>query len=256
MADGTSIDLMGGGFTRGMLAELEQKMLLEAFSGHIDAVEYRINDGKEATVYLCRAPEVPGQRLAAKVYRDRRFRGFANNADYTDPSRIRDRRMAKAVRKGSRRGRREAQRLWVEREWEALVALKGAGASVPEPIDHNDVAVLMEFLGGETGAAPLLAECRLEAEALQTAWQLLRQDLALLLATGLVHGDLSPYNVVYHDDRPRMIDLPQAVDLDDATDGWSLLHRDVENIAGYFQRRGLAIDVMDEAVGLWERYAL
>ncbi|MEM8769941.1 MAG: RIO1 family regulatory kinase/ATPase, partial [Pseudomonadota bacterium] len=201
-------------------------------------------------------PDAPHGRLAAKVYRDRRFRAFANNADYADAGRIRDRRLAKAVRKGSRRGRRESQRLWVEREWEALVALKQAGASVPRAVDHNDVAVLMEFLGDDSGPAPLLAECRLQGEALQGAWLALRQDLALLLLAGFVHGDLSPYNVLYCENRPRMIDLPQAIAVDDLSDSWSLFHRDVENVAGYFQRQGLEIDVLQEAVGLWERYAL
>lgn len=251
MADDGSIDLMGGGFTRGMLADLEQRMLLEVFSKHIDSVEYRINDGKEATVYLCRRG---GDLLAAKVYRARRFRGFANNSEYMDSGRIRDRRLAKAVRQGSRVGRRASQRLWVDREWEALEMLCAAGTSVPRPLEHAPAAVLMEFIGDEAGAAPMLAQVRLGPDEAQRAWGHVLRDLEVMLSCGLVHGDLSPYNLLYHEGRPRMIDLPQAVALDEAVDCWALFCRDVENVSSYFSREGLDVDPLSEAIRLWARY--
>lgn len=256
MADDTSIDLMGGGFTRGMLAELEQKMVLDAFSKHVDRVEHRINDGKEATVYLCSsvADSLDADLVAAKVYRDRRFRGFANNAAYTDTSRIRDKRLAKAVRKGTRTGRKASQRMWVDREWQALNLLWEAGASVPEPYDHAPDAVLMEFLGDAEGAAPMLAHVRLTDSEAERAYRLLLDDLAIMLDCGLVHGDLSAFNVLYHQGRPRIIDLPQVVEVDEAVDGWTLFHRDLVNLAGYFQRQGLALDPMEDAIRLWGRY--
>jgi RIO kinase 1 len=256
MADDTSIDLMGGGFTRGMLAELEQKMVLDAFSKYVEDVAYRINDGKEATVYLCHADpgQVKAPFVAAKVYRDRRFRGFANNAEYTDTRRIGDRRLAKAVRKGTRTGRKASQRLWVDREWQALNRLWSAGASVPEPYDHAPAAVLMEFLGDDSGPAPMLAQVKLSEEEAQRAYGLLLEELAIMLDCGLVHGDLSAFNILYHRDRPRIIDLPQAVSVDDAVDGWSLFHRDLANLAGYFERQGLAPDATGDAITLWSRY--
>lgn len=256
MADDTSIDLMSGGFTRGMLAELEQKMVLDAFSKYVRSVEYRINDGKEATVYLCRATEgvldVP--YVAAKVYRDRRFRGFANNAQYTDTSRIGDRRLAKAVRKGTRVGRKASQRMWVEREWDALGLLWEAGASVPRPYDHGPDAVLMEFIGSEEGPAPMLAQVRLTPPEAESAYARLKGDLAIMLECGLVHGDLSAFNILYDRGRPRIIDLPQAVQVDDVVDGWSLFHRDLVNLAGYFERQGLTLDPTSDAIALWGRY--
>ena len=256
MADDTSIDLMGGGFTRGMLAELEQKMVLDAFSKHVDQVEHRINDGKEATVYLCRV--VPGAVddafVAAKVYRDRRFRGFSNNSAYTDTSRILDKRLAKAVRKGTRKGRKASQRMWVDREWQALKRLWEAGASVPEPYDHAPDAVLMEFIGDEAGAAPMLTHVRLTRPEAERAYQRLLEDLAIMLDCGLVHGDLSAFNILYHQGLPRIIDLPQAVEVDEAVDGWTLFHRDLVNLAGYFERQGLNLDPMGDAVDLWGRY--
>lgn len=252
MVDDDSIDLMGGGFTRGMLAELEQRMVLEVFSKHVDTVEYRINDGKEATVYLCRG--VRGELLAAKVYRDRRFRGFANNAEYLSTERIRDRRLAKAVRKGSRVGRRASQRMWVDREWQALEALFAAGASVPRPVDRAADAVLMEFIGTEAGPAPMLAQVRLDPDQAQSAWDQLLRDVEILLSCRLVHGDLSAYNVLLHGGRPRLIDLPQSVSVDGARDPWSLFYRDLDNIASHFVRQGLDPDPVSEAIRLWRRY--
>ena len=256
MADDTSIDLMGGGFTRGMLAELEQKMVQDAFSKYVNDVEHRINDGKEATVYLCTS--VPGtldaDYVAAKVYRDRRFRGFSNNASYTDPNRIGDRRLAKAVRKKTRTGRKASQQMWVTREWRALRLLWDAGGSVPEPYDQAPAAVLMEFIGDASGAAPMLAQVRLNDVEAKRAYRLLLEDLAIMLDCGLVHGDLSAYNILYHQDRPRVIDLPQAVEVDEAVDGWTLFHRDLVNLAGYFQRQGLELDPMGDAINLWGRY--
>lgn len=254
MADDGSIDLMGGGFTRGMLAELEQKMLLEVFSKHIDEVLYRINDGKEATVYLCRGRGDPAEFYAAKVYRDRRFRGFANNATYTDTDRIPDRRLARAVRKGTRVGRRAAQRLWVDREWEALLLLHGQGASVPRPYDRAPHAVLMEFIGGAGGAAPMLVHVRLARDEAERAYRALLRDMEVLLSCGLVHGDLSAYNVLYLDGRPRLIDLPQVVEVGEAVDAWSLFVRDLENLGSYFRRQGAQVDPIREAVELWSRY--
>ena len=255
MADDSSIDLMGGGFTRGMLADLEQKMLLDVFSKHIDAVLHRINDGKEATVYLCRGTEVvQGRALAAKVYRDRRFRGFANNSEYLDANRIGDRRLAKAVRQRSRVGKRAAQRIWVNREWQALQMLHGEGVSVPQPIDHTAEAVLMEFIGDEGGAAPVLAHVRMDREEAGRLWQQLLREVEILLDCGLVHGDLSAYNVLYHQGRLRIIDLPQVVQLDDAVDVWTLFARDLENISAYFSRQGLTLDPLGEAIRLWSIY--
>ncbi|MGE0621068.1 MAG: RIO1 family regulatory kinase/ATPase [Pseudomonadales bacterium] len=256
MADDGTIDLMGGGFTRGMLAEMEQKMLLEVFSAHIESVTGKINDGKEATVYQCRAK--PGRGVdwyAAKVYRARRFRGFANNAEYTDTGRLRDRRMAKAIRKGTRTGRQASQRLWVDQEWAAMTALHEAGASVPVPVNHGPDAVLMEFVGTDGEPAPMLTRVRLDPEAARQAYESLKRDVALLLDCGLVHGDLSAYNVLYQAGRPRLIDLPQAVSLDGALDAWALFHRDVENLGDYFRRQGLDVDVTGDALTLWSRHA-
>ncbi len=254
MADEGSVDLMGGGFTRGMLADLEQKMLLQVFSKYISSVDGKVNDGKEATVYLCQSKLDGIDYLAAKVYRDRRFRGFANNAQYADAGRIRDRRLSKAIRQGSRIGRKVSQRLWVEREWQALNLLREAGASVPRPHDHAADAILMEFVGELGSAAPMLAQVKLDPETARHAYRAILRDVEVLLACGLVHGDLSAYNVLYQEGRPRMIDLPQVIDIDDAADAWTLFFRDIENIGSYFVRRGVQVDPLQDALRLWSQY--
>ena len=258
MADDSRIDVLDGRFKRGQLAGLEQQMVMDVFSKHVSSVEGVVNDGKEATVYLCRGrPEsgIADAHVAAKVYRSRRFRAFRNNSDYANPQEVRDRRLAKAIRQRSRTGQRAAQHRWVGREWEVLSMLHEAGASVPEPYDHAPDAVLMELVGTGGVPAPALAQVRLEPADAQRVFAAVLQDVEILLDCGLVHGDLSAYNILYHDGRPRMIDLPQAVDVDGPADAWSLFHRDIDNVCGYFRRQGVSTDPLGLAMKLWARYA-
>ena len=259
MADEGRIDLLDERFTRGELAGLEQRMILEVFSKHVAVVDGVINGGKEATVYRCRArPGMAGGAgyVAAKVYRSRRFRAFRNNADYLDVGGVADRRMAKAIRKGSRTGRRAAHRQWVAREWQVLARLHGAGASVPEPLDQAPDAVLMELIGADGVPAPQLNQVALDAHAARRAFDAVLEDVEILLDCGLVHGDLSAYNILYHEERPRLIDVPQAVDATGPADAWTLFHRDVDNVCRHFARLGVESDAVGLAVGLWARYVV
>jgi RIO kinase 1 len=252
MADEGSIDLLSTNYKRGQLAELETAMLLQVFAGSIAAVTGQINDGKEATVYCCLGHQA--QYYAAKVYRDRRFRAFAKESTYQDPNGVGDRRLAKAIRKRSKIGRRTSQRLWIQHEWQALNRLYDAGASVPEPFDHAPDAILMELIGSDTEAAPMLAQLQLNPADAQRAWHDILEDIEILLHCRLIHGDLSAYNILYHQGRPRLIDLPQVLDTDGPADSWTLFHRDISNIAGYFARQGLEIDALDLAIRLWQKY--
>jgi len=252
MADEGSIDLLKGNFLRGQLAGLEQQMLLQVFSKHISVVRGMLNDGKEATVYGCRGHH--GEFFAAKVYRDRRFRAFGNESAYMNVDAVTDRRMAKAIRKRSKVGRRASQRMWVAREWEALNVLHDSNASVPQPYDHAPDAILMELVGEQGVAAPMLAQTRMTRTEAERAWRAVLEDVEILLACEIVHGDLSAYNILYHEHRPRLIDLPQVIDLDAPGDHFPLFHRDIENVAGHFQRQGLTIDPLSVAIDLWQRY--
>ncbi len=247
-----SSDLSRPTFTRGSLGAAERSVIEREFSSHVDEVVGMINDGKEATVYLCRArPIAEVEFLAAKMYRARKFRAFSNETTYINTEKVRDRRMAKAMRQKSRHGRDAVHHQWIGREWQMLETLHDAGASVPKPYMQCSDGILMEFIGRDTERAPALAEVRLETEEAQRIFPIVVRDIEIMLECGVVHGDLSAYNVLYLDGTPRMIDLPQATRIDDAVDPWALFHRDVSNICEYFRKRGVEADALDLALRLW-----
>jgi len=252
--DDESIDLARAGFTRGSLAELERRVVLREFSTWVSDVTRKVNDGKEATVYLCSGrPDAPAEHLAAKMYRARKFRAFATEGRYINPEKMRDRRLAKAIRGRSREGLRASHHLWIDREWQALDVLFDAGASVPKPWARCGDGILMEFLGRDGECAPALSELKLGVDAATRALERLLRDVEILLACGLVHGDLSAFNVLYLDDVPRLIDLPQAVRIDDAPDACSLFYRDIDNLCRYFTKCGVGTDALGIARRLWAR---
>ena len=250
------------GIVRGQLVELEQKTIVSQFSGFITDVVARINDGKEATVYLCATSR--GEFLAAKMYRARRFRAFRNDRQYAAPLRHRgrDKRMDKAMEKATSKGREFGQWQWVEREWLTLEALHAAGASVPRPVARCEAGILMEFIGDHDGAAPRLHDAlgrrrgEIGAELLASWWRALLDDVVIMLRNDMVHGDLSAYNVLIQDEQPRVIDVPQAADAR-ADEAFDLLQRDLLNLSRPFQQAGLD-GVHDGAVRLalemWQRY--
>jgi RIO kinase 1 len=253
--DDRFIDLTRPSFTRGQLAAAEQHMIRREFASTVEDVLGKINDGKEATVYLCRAhPHAGvGELVAAKIYRARKFRAFANDASYTNPDRLRDRRFAKMLKKRKRRGREAAHHRWIDHEWQVLETLHEAGASVPQPHSSCDFGFLMEFIGVDTTPAPKLAEVRLAPTDAADAFAQIVRDVEILLDCGFVHGDLSAFNVLYLHGRTRLIDLPQAMAIDDAPDPWSLLLRDLTNVCDHFRRRGHDVDALDLALRLWQR---
>ena len=124
----------------------------------------------------------------------------------------------------------------LERAW-------AAGASVPYPLERTDDGVVMEFIGDFEQAAPRLAQARLSDDEIALAWEQLLDSVRALAAAGLVHGDLSAYNVLWWKGRVVLIDLPQAVEFTTNTDAPELLHRDLANVAGWFSRRGVRVDV-------------
>lgn len=253
--DDHSVDLERAGFLRGDLAAYEKHVARDAFEQYVVDVEAMINDGKEATVYLCRTqPSVEAPFLAAKMYRSRKFRAFANEQQYTNAARIVDRRLRKAVKHRTAKGKRLSHFMWIRQEWDALEVLHDAGASVPVPYAHAADGILMEFIGDEGGAAPMLVHVELSKEEAERAFASLMRDVELMLHNDLVHGDLSAYNVLYHDGRARLIDLPQAVDAMQDPNAMELLRRDVENLCRYFAKQGLDVDATEITVDLWSRY--
>jgi RIO kinase 1 len=215
-----------------------------------------LKSGKEAEVFLVerRFTNATGL-LAHKRYRPRypgqgelRAKGFSNSTAYRGdaiykagwflPSRDK-----RALLGGSRYGHELATRLWPMQEWTMLRRAWAAGAAVPYPVEHTGDGVLMEFIGDQTMAALKLAQAKLSADELGSAWEQLLASLRALTAAGLVHADMSVYNLLWWQGRVVVIDLPQAVEFTTNTDAYDLLHRDVANVGAWFTRQGVAVDV-------------
>ncbi|MEN0067749.1 MAG: RIO1 family regulatory kinase/ATPase [Myxococcota bacterium] len=207
----------------------------------LEDVLFAVRGGKEANVYACRGgPAAHHALVAAKVYRPRKFRELSNDAIYREGRgvldeqghgvRARDRRMSRAIRRGTRLGKRAAHTSWVMHEMSAMQRLYDAGVRVPEPLAANPRAVLMEFIGDEEGAAPTLQRLRPSLELASRLYDQLLDAIERLLELGLVHGDLSPYNVLVWNDEAVVIDFPQIVDVMRNPHGPRLFLRDVERI--------------------------
>jgi RIO kinase 1 len=221
----------------------------------ITEVLHTVKSGKEATVYCCRAhPHAGGGLLAAKVYRSRKNRGFQNDAVYQEGRVILDSRIRRAFAKKTRMGREFQAQSWLWHEYSILGRLYGVGADVPKPFFSDGDAVLLEYFGGERQPAPMLAEITLERGEAQAALDLLLWNVELMLAHNVVHGDLSPYNVLYWESKPRLIDFPQWIDPRLNRHGYELLLRDVENLCDYFTHCGVSAEPRRFADGLWHRF--
>jgi RIO kinase 1 len=203
-----------------------------------------LKTGKEADVYLLRRGVPGGGRsclLAAKRYRDAQHRLFHRDAGYLEGRRTRDSRVSRAAANRTAFGRQAIAGQWASAEFTALCQLYGAGLPVPYPVQITGTEVLLEFIGDPDGiGAPRLAETRPGAVELAALWDQLVTALAALAGLGLAHGDLSPYNLLVHDGRLVMIDLPQVVDVIAHPDGRGFLDRDARNVATWFAARGLA----------------
>ena len=238
------VDLARGDFKIHQLESLERDNVENCFAGYISRVSGRINDGKEATVYLCESDR--GDLLAAKVFKARHFRHFNTDHNYRDTGRQKDRRLAKAMRKRSNRGELAFHRQWIESEWHYLALLFEAGVSVPRPVASSPDGVLMEFIGDEGGAAPRLVNCALNVEESERCALQLHCEIERMLAVAVVHGDLSPYNILYHRGRLVIIDVPQAMTLHGAPDAINMLHRDLSNLDRYFGKKGVVTNYVEK----------
>jgi len=202
-----------------------------------------LKTGKEADVFLLRRG-VPGGRsclLAAKRYRDAGHRMFHRDSGYLEGRRVRESRVNRAVASRSTFGRQAIAGQWANAEFSALTRLCAAGAPVPYPVQVLDTELLLEFIGSPDGvAAPRLAETRPGPAELAGLWDQLVQALVALARDGLAHGDLSAYNLLVHEGRLVMIDLPQVVDVIANPRGEYYLTRDAENVARWFTAHGLA----------------
>ncbi|MEX0781792.1 MAG: RIO1 family regulatory kinase/ATPase [Dehalococcoidia bacterium] len=211
-----------------------------------------IKSGKEATVYRCRAhPSLGAKWVAVKVYHSINFQ---DPAVYDAGRQIANGQVRRAVNAHTEFGREAQAAIWTGYEYETLCALHEAGADVPEPFASTDTAILMEYVGNGAGAAPQLHFAELEVEEAREAWKRILWNIELWLKHNLVHADLSDYNILWWGGRPKVIDLPQAVDPRFNPHARKLLERDVRNVAGYFRRYGAEPDVDGIVRELWEAW--
>jgi RIO kinase 1 len=203
-----------------------------------------LKTGKEADVFLLRRG-IPGTDrsclLAAKRYRSTEHRMFHRDVGYLEGRRTRDTRENRAVASRSAFGREAIAGQWARAEFGALCRLHAAGVPVPYPVQILGTELLLEFIGSADGtAAPRLAETRPSPAELADLWDQLVRALLALAGNGLAHGDLSPYNLLVHEGRLVMIDLPQVVDVIANIRGAWFLTRDAENVGRWFAAHGLS----------------
>ncbi len=220
--------------------------------GLIDEVVSQLKSGKEATVYLVRSG---GVLRCAKVYKDAHHRSFKQAASYREGRKVRNTRDARAMAKGSRFGKQETEAAWQNAEVEALYRLAAAGVRVPTPHGCFDGVLLMDMVADANGnPAPRLSEVSFTPdEAFDTHAQLLTEVVRMLCA-GLVHGDLSEYNILIDSKGPVIIDLPQAVDAAGNNHARAMLERDVENLANFFGQFAPELLETDYGREIWEIY--
>lgn len=221
--------------------------------GLIDEVLRQLMSGKEATVYVVRCGE---EVRCAKVYKEANKRSFRQSVDYTEGRRVKNSRQGRAMAKGSKFGRESQEAAWQSAEVDALYQLADAGVSVPVPYNFYEGVLLMELVVDADGhAAPRLNDISLTAEQARLHHQGLIQEVVRMLCAGIVHGDLSEFNILMSERGPVIIDLPQAVDAAANNNAREMLERDVNNLKDYFGHFAPDLLSSEYAKEMWALYA-
>lgn len=217
--------------------------------GVIDEVIRPLKSGKEAAVYVVRAG---GEIRCAKVYKDMRQRSFQARAQYQEGRKVRGSREARAIAKSTRYGRREQEEAWKNTEVDALYRLADAGVRVPKPFGFFNGVLVMELVTDAEGhSAPRLGEVDLSPETARAYHAFMMNQIARMLCAGLIHGDLSEYNVLVSPQGPVIIDLPQAVDAAGNNGALAMLERDVDNIGACLGRFAPELTTTRYAREMW-----
>lgn len=202
--------------------------------GVIDEVLRPLKSGKEAAVYVVRSGD---DVRCAKVYKDMAQRSFQQRVQYQEGRKVRGSREARAVGKASKYGRKQQETAWKNTEVDALYQLRDAGVRVPEPHGYYHGVLVMELVTDAEGfSAPRLGEVELEPDQARDYHQALVRQVVRMLCCGLIHGDLSPYNVLVDPEGPVVIDFPQVVSAAGNNAARSMLLRDVNNLTAYLGR--------------------
>lgn len=224
-----------------------------------------IKGGKEANVYRCQAHPHTGEALlAAKVYRPRQFRNLRNDMAYRDgrailtsdgrPVKKTDRRLMRALSKKTAVGQQIAHSSWLMHEFTMLDRLYRLGAAVPKPMAANENALLMGYCGDERQAAPTLSGVRLGARAARRLFEEALRNIDLMLAQGVIHGDLSAYNILYWEDQITLIDFPQVTYAETNPHARAIFERDVRRVCEYFRAQGIRMQPSQIITDIWDRY--
>ena len=220
--------------------------------GVIDAVVRQLMSGKEAMIFVVRCGD---EIRCAKVYKEANKRSFRQAVDYTEGRKTKNSRRARAIEKGTRYGRKVQEEAWQSAEVDALYLLAAAGVRVPTPYNFHSGVLLMELVTDDTGEpAPRLNDLEFTPEQARTYHHLLMMEVVRMLCAGIVHGDLSEYNILLGANGPVIIDLPQAVNAAGNNHASDMLERDVGNLTNYFGRS--APELLTTAYGreIWSLY--
>ena len=220
--------------------------------GLVDEVIRPLMSGKEAAVYVVRCGD---ELRCAKVYKEANKRGFRQAAEYQEGRKVRNSRDARAMAKGSKYGRKGQEDAWQNAEVAALFRLANAGVRVPTPYDFLEGVLLMELVTDGNGeVAPRLNDVELHPDDAREFHAFMIAEIVKMLCAGLVHGDLSEFNVLLGPDGPVIIDLPQAVDAAGNNHAFSMLERDVRNMAEYFGQLAPELSFTKYAKEMWALY--
>jgi RIO kinase 1 len=202
--------------------------------------------------------------VAAKVYRPRQFRNLRNDKVYREgrdvltsagrPVKKSDHRVMRAIGKKTAFGVQVSHTSWLMHEYKMLEKMYQSGGSVPRAYAASENAILMGYRGDMQLAAPTLSQIRLSSDEAGILFEVVMSNVELMLAHGLIHGDLSAYNILYWDGEITIIDFPQTVRLDANREARSILERDIVRVCQYFERQGVEVDATQLFEDLWSRY--
>lgn len=222
--------------------------------GIIDEVMRQLKSGKEASVYVVRC----GTEIrCAKVYKDMAQRSFQRRAQYQEGRKVRGSRNARAMAKSTRYGKKEQESAWKNTEVDALYQLVAAGVRVPQPFGFFNGVLLMELVADLDGqSAPRLGEVTLSTELALEYHRILIEQIVRMLCSGLIHGDLSEFNVLVGAQGPVIIDLPQAVNAAGNNNAFAMLDRDVRNVTATLGRFAPDLLSTQYAAEMWSLFEL
>jgi RIO kinase 1 len=220
--------------------------------GIVDEVISQLMSGKEATVYIVRCGD---EVRCAKVYKDAAKRSFKKAVQYREGRSVRNSRRGRAMEKGSKFGRQQQEEVWQNAEVDALYRLAAAGVRVPQPYGCFNGVLIMDLVSDDEGnVAPRLNDVSMsEEQALEDHAEIM-DSIKLMLIEGIIHGDLSEFNVLVDDYGPVIIDLPQAVDAAGNNNAFAMLDRDVRNMSQYYGQYAPQLLQTKYAKEMWALY--